>query len=108
PRLCPRVACRASIDARSRRVNDGGPVTGSSAWPRKPVVVLLRLLSRTHVAPERCGRPGAGGSRMPEQGEGSKCGWPLVATGFDTDKNGQTVFHYKCQTCGQTATKTMK
>ena len=45
---------------------------------------------------------------MPKRGKCSKGGSPLVRTGFDTDKEGQTVFHYKCQTCGQTATKTMK
>ena len=45
---------------------------------------------------------------MPKPGKCSKCGSPLVRTSFDTDKKGQTVFHYKCQTCGQTATKTMK
>jgi len=65
-------------------------------------------MRKTDVAPERCGRPGAEGSRMPKRGKCSKCGSPLVRTGFDTDKKGQTVFHYKCQTCGQTATKTMK
>jgi hypothetical protein len=45
---------------------------------------------------------------MPKAGKCSKCGSQLVRTGFEKDTTGQTVFHYKCQACGQTATKTMK
>jgi hypothetical protein len=29
-------------------------------------------------------------------------------TGFDKNVQGKTVFHYQCENCGHTATKTMK
>jgi len=45
---------------------------------------------------------------MTKAGKCSKCGAGLRRTGFDKNKQGQTAFHYKCETCGQTATKTMK
>lgn len=38
----------------------------------------------------------------------ASCALPMLRIGFDVKDHGKTVFHYKCQKCGQTRMKTLK